>query len=205
MEVTLYEYYVTPPPSSSQIDQIQRTEGLWACFSAVKSYFDIFFNLDPTSYLKYLYISVNVYAGFGHCLVALFRISTLELPDAFWNRQHVISELDVGDVMRKWSHILEAAPQALGLEKMTSSGSESLFEHYRKTFSITVLKWWETKIRPSIMKPEQPPQKESEQLQTSIPGDLPAGDTDFAAMDMDLDDESWMRDMLNSGFDFRGF
>jgi hypothetical protein len=57
-EVSIYENNLLPSPVNSTVDQIQRVEGLWACFSSVKAYFDGFFNLDTFPLLTYIYVSI---------------------------------------------------------------------------------------------------------------------------------------------------
>jgi hypothetical protein len=150
--------------------------------------------------------SQGLYTQLGHCLVALFRLSTFESPDIPWDRQRIISELDLGEVIHKWVHVFDSSPEAAGIDGSNALGQESQWEYSKKLLFTTILKWWESKVRPSIMNHEQPPNAESEQqqpaagdLDTSLPG------IDFGDIDFDFDSELWMRDMLSSGFDFRSF
>jgi len=62
----------------------------------------------------------------------------------------------------------------------------------------TILKWWETKVRPSIVDPEQLPGRDADQQPPVGEGELgPVSlpSVDLGYFDWNLDNDQWMRDM----------
>jgi hypothetical protein len=159
--------------------------------------------------LTYLYVSMGVYTHLGHCIVALFRLSTFESPDIPWDRQKIISLLDLGDIIKGWVQVFDSAPEAAGIDLTGAGGSESQWDYSKKILLTTILKWWESKVRPSIMEQgaEQRDAAVQPQQQPSAAGEFEAmsAAADFGDMDFSFENDTWMRDMINGGFDFGGF
>jgi hypothetical protein len=197
----MYEHNLLPHPVDSIPNQTQRIEGLWACYSTVKAYLDYFFRADTLSLLTYLYIPTGVCTQVGHCFVTLFRLSTFESPDVLWDRQRIISELDVSQVVRQWTQIYESAQKAAGIDDRGADGQVSPWEHSNQVFFNTILKWWDSKIRPSIMNQEH--QLAEQGAQRTLDASLPS--VDFSDVDFNFDNELWMMDVLSNGLDFRSF
>jgi hypothetical protein len=214
-EISLYEQFLQPATITSSVDQTKHVEGLWSCFATVKSYFDRFFDSNAISHPSYLYINISVYTHLGHCLVALFRLSTFEAPGIPWDRQYIVSQIDLGTVVRKWIQIFESSPKAAGIDVSGACGQDSQWEYSKRILLTTILKWWETKVRPSIMggaeeqeqrNSDESPDAEKAGLETTNDAFDAAMDFgDMGDMNFDFNTEPWMRDLFGNGFDFRGF
>ena len=216
VEISLHEHLLQAPPNppTAITDQTRYIEGLWACLTTIKSYTDSFFAIkeDEIPLSSYVYLPISVYTHLGHCMVALFRLSTFEAPGIPWDRQYIVSTLDLGDVVRQWIHIMDASPKAARIDVSGANGQESQWEYSKKILQPTILKWWETKVRPSIMGTQHVNELQATQgmaqNQTQnaplmeTPFEASMADTNFGDVDFNFDTEMWMRDMFSSGFDF---
>ncbi|KIW02541.1 hypothetical protein, variant [Verruconis gallopava] len=203
LEVTVHEQRLDLSPITSDLDSMQCKEGLWSCFAAVKAYVEAMFDSPGFTPFNFLYISVGIYGQLGHCLVALFRLSTFEGHNVHWDRRRVIAELDLADVVRKLVYMYEAAPIAAGIDTTDAGDAETQWDHGKKIMLTTVLKWWETKVRPSIV--GFPGQSKESIICCADNFGGPANGADLDSMDFNFETESWFKDIIDSGFDFGPF
>lgn len=213
-ELCLYEHYLIPPQSTlSPLEQARHVDGLWSCFNTVRAFFDISLASNTIPLTDYLYLSISLYTHMGHALVALFRLSTFESEHVPWNRQYIISQVDLGTVVKQWIDLFETSPRAAKIDITGACGQDSQWDYSKKILLNTISKWWETKVRPSIMGEEvsqetteapvasaEDKAMSTEQFDASMP-DL----GDLCDIDFNFESEAWMRDMFSSGFDFRTF
>jgi hypothetical protein len=150
----------------------------------------------------------------GHCLVALFCLSTFESPDVPWDRQRVRQEMNFGDMVQLIVDRWEQAPQANGIEmspatvEFTDDGvfSEQSWFHAMKRI-LVVKNLWEAKVATMTA-------ADAERAGGLIPehgggmNGLGAADMqqmdamEFGGMNIDLLDDTWVKDMLGGGSDF---
>ncbi|KAF4631334.1 hypothetical protein G7Y89_g6795 [Cudoniella acicularis] len=209
--LTIYEHSLSATPKSSSSDhaiQLQRIESLWVCLIAVKSWFNIFFCLESLPLFRYRHFSMAILTQLGHCLVALFRLSTFEAPDISWDRQRVRREVDLADIVKRILDGLEQAPQVAGIEMNPRLVSEreggqllkgSWF--YVKKVLLVVKNCWEAKfaaMNAADAEREGGPGPEDNDAvnEFGIPGSQQMDALEFGAMNMDMLDDTWMRDLL---------
>lgn len=214
--LTLHEHSLSATPKSTSPDptiQLQRIESLWNCLNAVKSWFETFFCLEKSFALSYVHYSMAMVTQMGHNLMALFRLSTLEAPDIAWDCQRLRRELDLGEIVKRIIDSWEQVPQAVGIDMKSIRESQSGDAQARNRpcyYAIRVLyvvrSCWETKVAAMAA-------ADAEHNGASGVGNdgimnefgtsgLQQADTwDFGAMNMDMLDDAWMRDILG-GYDF---
>lgn len=184
------------------VSQMRRIEDLWICYETTKSFFEAFFDQKDFPPSSYPYISLSICTQFAHFLVALFRLSTFESPDVPWDRQLVLQELDVGEVIRRWLHLWELAPEAAGLHTFESLQGDTLWEYTRKALSI-ISNWWDGMILPKLKAEKQSALSTGDQPAMEHggfpPPNIPMDPMDFTGVDLGLFD---FNDMLGSGFEY---
>ena len=205
LEISIHEQWLLSSPIASNFGQTQCMEGLWACFTAVKSFFEFMFFLDTFPLATYLFLSIGIYSQLGHCFVALFRLSTFESPHIPWDRQRIVTELDLGDVARKLVYVYDAMPTAAGIDNTGVEACQAQWDYGKMVMLTTVLKWWDSKVRPSIMGSSSPSTEHGAAQQETTSGMFNPSVVDFADMDFGLEDEEWLKEIMNSGFDFRTY
>jgi hypothetical protein len=149
----------------------------------------------------------------AHCLVTLFRLSTFEYPDIPWNRQRVREELDFGKIVQLIVDRFAQVPQASGLElspriiHIIEHGTESEQPWFHTMGRIMVLRsLWEAKVTAMTLAEAE---KESGRLSNDNEAMVGLGGPsmhhmepmDFGVMNIDMSDDSWIRDMLGGGYD----
>ncbi|KAF8862483.1 hypothetical protein BDZ45DRAFT_616763 [Acephala macrosclerotiorum] len=152
--LTLHEHSLSAtlkPPSPDPTIQLQRIENLWICLNAVKSWFETFFSLSESSPISYIHFPASTISQMGHCLMALFRLSTLEAPEVAWDCQRVRREIDLGEVIKRIIDSWEQVPQVAGME-MCSVGNSGNAQapngpcHYATKVLHVVRSCWDAKI-----------------------------------------------------------
>jgi len=150
----------------------------------------------------------------AHCLVALFRLSTFDSPDIPWDRQRIREEMDFGDMVQLIFDRWEQVPEANGIEngagrsEVTEDGYESEQSWFHSMKRILRLKGlWEAKV--TAMTAMDAPEM-SGGLGTDnnvnlngvwVPGTQMMDALEFGPMNMEMLDDTWIRDMLG-GYDF---
>ena len=205
LEITIHEQWLLPSPITSILDQTQSMEGLWACFSAVKSFFEFMFFLDTFPLSTYVFLSIGVYSQLGHCLVALFRLSTFESPHIPWDCQRIVTELDLGDIASKWVDVYNAAPIAAGIDNTGAEACQSQWDYGKMIVLTTVLKCLDSKVRPSIMGSSNPSTEHDASQRETMAGLFNSCVIDFGDMDFGFEDEEWLKEIMSSDFDFRTY
>jgi hypothetical protein len=198
--------YTPPPPYPDPTAQLQRLESLWATFTAVKSWFGVFLSLDAFPLARYPHVSIATLTQLGHCLAALYRLTSFESADVAWCGERVRVELDIGDVTRLLAERWDAVSRA-------DWGGEGLdpWPHATKR-ALGIGSWWEAKVAklgprntdggtgggngggPKVIEvvagPGVPEQQSIEALEFD------------GAVDIDILDDPWMMDLLGGGYDF---
>ncbi|KAJ9401498.1 hypothetical protein DTO282F9_1695 [Paecilomyces variotii] len=105
-ELTIQEISLTRAPIMSSTTNFQRLESLYSCLSSAKAYTDIFCNIPPAEFFG---MPFSTFSQFGHCLIALYKLSTLE--DPAWDKAMVRNTADVlliiDRVVQIMGHVVE--------------------------------------------------------------------------------------------------
>ncbi|RAL07884.1 transcription factor domain-containing protein [Aspergillus homomorphus CBS 101889] len=88
-EISLYEVALVKAPADEGMNS-QRLGHLYACLHVVKQFLDLFFTIAPADYTS---LALPYLTQVSHCLVTLFRLSTLEYPG--WDKAAVRSSVDL--------------------------------------------------------------------------------------------------------------
>lgn len=192
----------TPPlPYSDPAGQLQRLESLWATFTAVKSWLGVFLSLDAFPLARYPHVSIATLTQLGHCLAALYRLTSFESPDVSWCGERVRAELDIGDVTRLLADRWDAVPREDGM-----GGGSHPWPHATKR-ALGIGSWWEGRV--ARLGPRDTngggcgAEKGGETVAgLAVPEQQQIEALAFDSVDIDILDDAWMMDLLGGGYDF---
>ncbi|KAJ5709837.1 hypothetical protein N7493_009429 [Penicillium malachiteum] len=88
-ELSLYEIALVKPLADEEFSP-QRLDHLYACLHVVKQFFDLFFTITPVEYTS---LALPHLTQVSHCLVNLFRLSSLDYPG--WDKSAVKDTVDI--------------------------------------------------------------------------------------------------------------
>jgi hypothetical protein len=214
--LSIHEHSLSTIPkstSSDPTDKLQRIESLWICFTAVKSWFNIFFSLEAFPLSCYTHFSMTVLTQMAHCLVALFRLSTFESADIPWDRQRVTQEMHFGNVIKLVVDRCEQVPSVVGIEmaprrvveREDGLWPEGSWLHVMNKL-LVVGNVWEAKIAAIAAADAErgdgpPPEHNGVVNGFGVHGPQQMDALEFGGMDMDILDDTWIRDMLGGGYE----
>jgi hypothetical protein len=172
-ELSINEMGISTTTSSVSSSSFQRLEPLYACLNSIKSWFDIFFEFPLNAYLG---ISFPFFAQLGHCVVALYRLSTLEVPG--WDK----------DLLRQTADLLQILDRIIdNIRRVKDSDSE----HYKGEMFTRTIKIFESiRIRCGVKLGEN---RSLSDTKEDYLGD-PVEDSTF----IDVSGDTWLRDVLGS-------
>lgn len=163
-----------------------RLEFLWAALQAVKRWFDLFLCVSPANYVG---VSMNVFAQFAHCLVALSRLSSFEHPhwDVKLARETCSFSTILDQVIDRFANVKAAANLDGGIRDDVDIFSSNARR-------ITAIKtWWNAKLAT-----EQANSTEPVATAAADPGDDTAvTDPMLTGPPIDFSDDSWLRDIMS--------
>ena len=175
-ELTINEIALVQLPIAADHSSFKRIEALYTCLKSIKSWFELFFNIPLTNYIKFPF---SIFSQLVHCLYILFRLSTLD--DPAWDKHGVKDTADLLPIMDQLVINLE---QAAAKFDTHDNPEEDLFSRAAKKYRTIRLEW-ETKLRP-------------EDLTVSTVPDAQIG-SDYALPEdfsMEFPDTDWMMDFL---------
>jgi hypothetical protein len=185
--------------------QLRRVENLWKCFMATKEFFETFFSVEVMPLCTYPYISMATFTQMAHCLVVLFRLSTLEAPGIPWDKQRVVKELSFGDVVRTWAKRWDTIAQSIKLDGETASELEEYPWFCAQKTLAYLLHVWDTKILPKLNLDTTSAENGGLGVQnsTSAAGMNDKFDVmDFSVMTSDFPDDTFMREVFEGGLEY---
>ena len=162
---------------TTDLSSFKRIEVLYACVKSTKSWFELFFNIPLTDYIEFPF---SIFSQLVHCLVMLYRLSTLD--DPAWDKHGVKETADLLLIMNQVIINMEQA--ATILDTNDSPEGDILSRAAKKYRSI----WteWETRLRPDDSTVSAIPDLQAAN-ETLLPPE------DFSAEFLDND---WMMDFL---------
>ncbi|KAF2103661.1 hypothetical protein NA57DRAFT_50533 [Rhizodiscina lignyota] len=205
--VSIHEHSLIPSKQTS-LDPgatTDRIQNLHSCFSAVKTWFTVFFTLDEFPLSCYPYISMITHSQAAHCMVALFRLTTFESPGIPWDRQRVRREFDFGQVIRTWLERWEGAPAAAGLDASVWSNVDGPPWAATRKYLSAIINWWEAKIAPRLVTEVNGMRVQDDTasiVRTMYTDGSQLEPVEHADQNLEFLDDEWMRDVLGPGYDF---
>jgi hypothetical protein len=176
-ELTINEIALSKAPIISNNSDFQRLESLYACLNSVKSWFDVFFTIPPSAYIAF---SFSVFSQLVHCLVALFRLSTLD--DPAWDKDIVRNTANLLLILDQVADNIGQAARLAGLD--SDSTERDIFTKAAKMVESVRLGWEASQA----VQPVEP----------AIPTRPNVDETISDAFQLDLSDDAWLTEILVS-------
>jgi hypothetical protein len=173
-ELTINEIALSKALIISNNSDFQRLESLYACLNSIKSWFDVFLTIPPAAYVGFPF---SVGSQLGHCLIALYRISTLD--DPAWNKDIVRNTANLTLILDQVTDNMRQSAELAGLD----SDSDMFTRGAKMLGSIRL--GWEAKM---AVEPMGPAISNTQNIGEIIPDVLP----------MDFSDDAWLTDILVS-------
>ena len=175
-ELTINEIALSKAPMISNNLGFERLESLYLCLNSIKSWFDIFFNIPLADYIGF---SFSVFSQLAHCLVTLYKLSTLD--DPAWDKTFVRNTVNLLLILDTLSNKMEEGAKLAYLD--TDSVEGDIFTRSVKMTRAIRLKW-EVKLSEPMGDSTSAAQDVDEPIQDSFP--------------MDFSDDGWLNDLLVS-------
>ncbi|KAJ5597430.1 hypothetical protein N7537_007514 [Penicillium hordei] len=115
-ELSIYEAALVKPLIDEEFSP-QRLDHLYACLHVVKQFFDLFFTIPPAGYTS---LALPYLTQVSHCLVALFRLSTLDYPG--WDKRTVKSTADILVIAEQIATRMGQVADAVGMRSEGAYG-----------------------------------------------------------------------------------
>lgn len=203
-QLSLRSSHQTVPTNTNP--NIQRTESLWACLDATKSWVTTFDSFPLDRYPK---ISLGTFGQIAHCMIVLLRLSIFESPEIPWDRRRIIEELNLGKVVKDWKDRFSDMPQAAGLDlDVGNDFDESIWSLLSRRQSA-ILEWWDTKVAPRLASIDESKGRGVEERADPDPMDVSAQQaTDVIDITSEymqsLDDDAWWKALMNLNDEYFG-
>ena len=158
-----------------EASDFRRTENLFTCFRAIRSFLEIWLAMTPHDFLD---LPFPMFCQAGHCLIVLYKLTVFE--DPMWDREYVRNTLDVLTTLDTMVDTLYQAAKIIG-------DDNEMVEQNFLTKGCRVMAQmragWASKLEtPSTVLPITPATNHTEE---------PASD-----MFADLMSDRWLTDML---------
>jgi hypothetical protein len=133
-ELTINEIALSKAPIISNSSDFQRLESLYTCLNSAKSWFDVFFTIPPSAYIGF---SFSVLSQLVHCLVALYRLSTLD--DPAWDKDIIRNTVNLLLILDQVANNIGQVTRLAGLD--TDSTELGVFTKAAKMVESINLGW----------------------------------------------------------------
>lgn len=140
-------------------------------------------------------LSVDVFAQFLHCLVVLFKLSTIDEPG--WNQEEVKRRTDVFEVLDRGCAILIAIPGALGLTDCSGPRSGLFFKAPQLLRAIKLLFQTEMQVTASQS-------TDAQEMDFTFGGDVTMSGDGFDVSEeflQSLSAEPWLSDLFGPSWE----
>ncbi|KAJ5649729.1 uncharacterized protein N7484_003452 [Penicillium longicatenatum] len=115
-ELSLYEVALVKPLADEEFSP-QRLDHLCTCLHVVKQFFDLFFTIPPAGYTS---LALPYLTQVSHCLVTLFRLSTLDYPG--WDKSAVKGVVDILVIAEQIATRMSQVADAVGMRSEGAYG-----------------------------------------------------------------------------------
>ncbi|KAI1120721.1 hypothetical protein F5Y10DRAFT_272806 [Nemania abortiva] len=166
--------------------QLQRLQETDATLNTIESWLAVFFEMPLFNWVG---ISVDVFAQFTHCLVVLFKLTTLERPG--WDLGEVMRRANVFEILDRAAETVDRVPGALGIVDAEGPRRGLLFKTSYLFRAIKVLFLQE-------IGPHKQQQLEQQLLSTGQNGSVEFGDAEYVSDEFleGLWEEPWFSDIM---------
>lgn len=177
-ELAVNEITLSEVPIATNHSDFKHLKRLYACVESIKSWFDVFFTIPPIDYIGFPF---SIFSQLLHCLVTLYRLSTLQ--DPAWDKNGVQETIDLLLTLDQVINNMEQVATVAGLDNSNSTEGDVFSRIARELRSIRLE--WEAMLRlHDLIIPTSPT------LQNVT-------ETPFSeALPVDLADSDWMMDFL---------
>lgn len=176
-ELRVNEIALSHMPLFTDRSSFKQVEHLYACVESIKSWFNVFFTIPITDYMGF---SFSILSQLVHCLVTLYKLSTID--DSAWDKNGVRETADLLLIMDQVIDNMEQA--ATSLDNNDSPEGDAFSRTAKKYRSIRLE--WEAKLR----RPDDHTVSTISNLQIANETPLPE---EFL---MEFPDNDWMMDYL---------
>ncbi|KAI0873121.1 hypothetical protein GGS24DRAFT_464915 [Hypoxylon argillaceum] len=169
-------------PDSANLAQIQRLRDADATLTTIENWLAVFFEMPLFDWIG---INVDVFAQFTHCLVVLFKLTTLETPG--WDLEEVQRRANVFEILDRAAETVDRVPATLGIVDAEGLRRGLLF---KTSYLFRAIK--------TLFLAEMGPQKQQQSLPAAEGGSLGFVDDGYFPDDFltSLWDEPWLSDIL---------
>ena len=175
-ELTINEIALSQMPINTKHSSFKQLKILHACVESIKSWFEVFFTIPHNDYVGFPF---SIFSQLVHCLVILYRLSTLD--DPAWDKNGVQETADLLLIVDQLINKLDYAAAKLVID---DSPEADVFSRTAKKLRSIRLEW-EAKLRPDDLTVSTIPNPQIAN-ETPFPEDFP----------MDFPDNDWMMDFL---------
>ncbi len=188
-ELTIREYFLVKPKAHDPTGflRFQRLQQLESILTSIERWRALFSELPLADWTG---ITVDSFNQFMHCVVVLFKLTTLDEPG--WDLEEVRRRADVFEVLDRTCEKIERVPAMLGM--VDADGPRNgLF--FKTGYLLRAIK--------ALFLEEMTPEKASSAAQTPYPGQGGGGTDGYVGDDsipvdflMGLADEPWLMDIF---------
>jgi len=176
-ELTINEIALSKAPIISNSSDFQRLESLYACLNSIKSWLDVLFAIPASAIVGFPF---SVCSQLIHCLIGLYRLSTLD--DPAWNKDIVRNTANLTLIL---DQVTDKIRQAAGLAGLDSDSPEGNMLTKAAKMLGSIRLGWEAKL---AVESTGPAISNTQNVEEIIPEALP----------MDFSDDAWLTDILVS-------
>lgn len=168
------------------VAQLRRSRDAEATLNTIESWLATFFEMPECVWIG---ISVDIFAQFMHCLVVLFKLTTLETLG--WDLEEVRRRADVFEILDRAAETVDRVPARLGIMDARGPRRGLLF---KTSYLFRAIK--------ALFMAEMGPRKQQQQQQQSLlaaqDGSVGSGGDGYVSDEflMSLWDEPWFSDIL---------
>ena len=174
-ELSIHEIALSSTLPNTSAPNFGRSEALFACLRATKSWYEVFLAIPPKSWASFC---MPMYTQLAHCSIILYRLSTFEAVD--WDqgiaREMLDYSLMLGEMIKRMKQVKEAAGLDVGIVEDLDVYSLSA-----RRFQ-TIKDWWDAKIAM-----EETP--------------LPTNDEARDDLSTEYLDNAWLKDIMGMGWE----
>jgi hypothetical protein len=123
-EIIVKEALFNRPRTHDQtgLSNIQRLEGLESILTAIERWFAVIYKISLNDWIG---ITFSIFIQFGHCLMLLFKLASLDEPG--WDKGEVMRRANLLDILEFFAQRLDDIPGLLGMRDTANLGESGLF------------------------------------------------------------------------------
>lgn len=104
------------------LSSLQRLEGLESILTAIEKWLELIYKIPKSDWIG---ITFSVFIEFGHCLMLLFKLGSIDEPG--WDTSEVTRRANLLDIVDFFAQRLDDIPKLIGMVDAASVGDSGLF------------------------------------------------------------------------------